>query len=176
MLSEKDQELFTALWTEVQPEVSRYIASLVGDSSAVRDILQSTSLALLRKFSQYDPALPFLPWALGVAKFELLAFRRDTARNRICFNTSLLDQYTQTWAEVAPRLSEEKDALRLCVKQLPPKERDLMRLRYFEELNSQEIAKRLRIKATNVRVRLQRIRERLRNCVQQRLKLEGGSL
>jgi DNA-directed RNA polymerase specialized sigma24 family protein len=49
----------------------------------------------------------------------------------------------------------------------------MLRLRYFEELNSEEIARRLGSKSAAVRVTLQRIREQLRACVEQQLRTEG---
>jgi RNA polymerase sigma-70 factor, ECF subfamily len=115
MLTEAQQENFTRLWTESQPLVGQYIASLVSNSWAAKDILQSTSLALLRKFADFDDNRPFLPWALGVAKFEILGYRRDAARSRIIANSDFLDLYTETWAEVAPRLGDEASALRHCI-------------------------------------------------------------
>ncbi len=100
MLEEDQQIRFTRFWTDAQPTVSQYVASLIRDQWAVRDIVQNTSLAHLRKFSEYDQSQPFLPWALGVAKFEILGHRRDAARNRMVFNSDFLEQYTQAWAEV----------------------------------------------------------------------------
>ena len=83
MLEEDQQIRFTQLWTDAQPTVNQYVASLVRDQWAVRDIVQNTSLALLRKFKDYDPSRPFLPWALGVAKFEILGHQRDSTRKPI---------------------------------------------------------------------------------------------
>lgn len=174
MLSEEDQETFTRLWTEAQPTVSHYLLSLVRDATMAKDLLQSTALVLLRKFSDYDRDQPFLPWALGVAKFEVLGHRRDAARNRIVFDSELLDRYTERWADLAPEQSDESDALQSCLKKLPNRLRKLVRLRYFEERNSAEIAKALGLSAGNVRVTLQRTREQLRLCVERKLGIEGG--
>lgn len=174
MLSDQEQITFTRLWTEAQPEVTRYVGSLVTDSAVVRDILQSTAVVLLRKFQTYEPSQPFLPWALGVAKYEILGHERDVARRRICFDSELLDRYTHFWAEVAPSLSDETHALQECIRGLPPRQRDLVRLRYFKDLRADEIAKQLELTATNVRVTLLRIREQLRLCVQRRLSQQGA--
>lgn len=107
MLDYDQQVRFTRLWTAAQPTFSQFVASLVRDQWAVRDIVQNTSQALLNKFSEYDDARPFLPRALGVAKFEILGYRRDVSRSQIVSNSNLLERYAQTWAELAPRLSEE---------------------------------------------------------------------
>ncbi len=174
MLSKEDQETFTRLWTETQPTVSHYLLSLVRDSTIAKDLLQSTALVLLRKFDDYDRDEPFLPWAMGVAKFEVLGHRRDTARNRVIFDSEMLDRYTGRWSEMATEQSDETTALQDCLKKLPERLRHLVRLRYYEEQNSKEISKALDLTAGNVRVTLQRTREQLRQCVEQSLGTEGG--
>ncbi len=176
MFSEEDQETFTRLWTAAQPTVSHYLLSLVRDSTTVKDLLQSTALVLLRKFDDYDRAQPFLPWAMGVAKFELLGHRRDEARSRVMFDSDLLDAYTEKWSELAPQHSDESAALQTCLAKLPKRLSKVIRLRYFEGHHSGEIAEALGLTAGNVRVTLQRSREQLRQCVERELRLEGGSV
>lgn len=178
MLSNEQQEAFTRYWTEAQPAVSHYIASLVSDAWAARDILQNTSLVLLRKFGEYDSSRPFLAWALGIAKFEVLGYRRDAARSRLVFDSELLESYTQTWAELAPGLGDEAVALKVCLRKLPRRQRELVRLRYFEEWNASEIANHLRMTPVNVRAILKRVRDGLRECVSRQVRIdqmEGGS-
>lgn len=83
MLSDAQQELFTRLWTAVQPAVAGYIRALVRDDPVADGLTQETALVLLRTFSSYDPQRPFLPWALNTAKFQILGHRRDEALKRI---------------------------------------------------------------------------------------------
>lgn len=169
MLTNEQQMQFTRLWTEAQPVVSRYVESLVNDPWTARDIVQNTSVALLLKFEQFDPERPFLPWALGVAKFEILGNRRDLARNRIVCDLDLLEQYTAAWVEVSPRMEDEALALRHCVGKLQGKQQELLQLRYVEDLNSEDIASQLGRTATSVRTTLHRIRLALRRCIEGQL-------
>lgn len=175
MLNENQQIRFTQFWTDAQPEVSHYVASLIRDPWAVRDIVQNTSVALLRKFAEYDESKPFLPWALGVAKFEILAHRRDAARDRMICDSVFLDQYTQAWAEVAPRISHEMAVLRHCVGELAGRPRTIIKLRYTEGETSETIADKLNITADSVRTILKRTRDVLRRCVEKHVGLLGES-
>ena len=170
---ESHQE-FTRLWTEAQPTVSHYVHSMVRDSAAAKDVIQSTAIVLLKKFDGYDPNREFLRWALGVAKFEVLSHRRDHARNVVQFNSDLMDQLTDQWVEVSRELSDEAVALQGCVAKLPEKARQLVRLKYVEELNSEELGKRLNRKAGSIRVTLQRIREQLADCIGNQMQSAGG--
>jgi RNA polymerase sigma-70 factor, ECF subfamily len=175
MLNENQQIRFTQLWSDAHPIVSQYVASLVRDPWAVRDILQNTSLALLRKFPEYDNSRPFLPWAMGVAKFEILGHQRDTARNRMICDSKFLEQYTQAWAEVAPRVTDEAAALRHCIRELDGRPRTIVKLRYAENKTSEVIANELGLSDANVRTILKRTREALRRCIESQLALLGGA-
>jgi RNA polymerase sigma-70 factor (ECF subfamily) len=96
---------------------------------------------LLRKFAGYDPSKPFLPWAMGVAKFAILGSKRDYARSRLVFDEALLDRISKTFLEIAPAQREEEAFLDLCLKKLAPKARQMVRLRYYDSLDSGEIAR-----------------------------------
>lgn len=176
MLNDDQQIRFTQLWTEAQPTVSQYVASLIRDQGAVRDIVQNTSLALLRKYSDYDDSRPFLAWALGVAKFEILGHRRDFDRNRMIFDSEFIDLYTQGWVDAAPRINDESMALQDCVRELKERAQEIVRLRYAEDQTSESIAGRLNLTAANVRAILKRSRDVLRRCVEKRGRLRGGSV
>ncbi|MEM7785599.1 MAG: sigma-70 family RNA polymerase sigma factor [Planctomycetota bacterium] len=175
MLEEQQQIRFTQLWTDAQPTVSQYVASLIPDQSAVRDIVQNTSLALVRKYSEYDESRPFLPWALGIAKFEVLGRKRDLARNRMICDTEFVEQYTRVWAEVAPSISEESTALQHCVTKLNGRSRTIIKLRYTEGKTSEKIANELDLSSANVRAILKRTRDALRRCIEKRIRLLGGT-
>ncbi len=175
MLDDEQQERFTRLWTEVQPAVSGYVHAIVRDPAVAKDLVQETALALLRKFPEFDAQREFLPWALGMAKFAIMGHRRDAGRCRVMFDDALLEQVTESWSEVAPVIGDEEAALHTCLEKLAGHARRVVQLRYFEALNSAEIAQRLGSTASAVRVALQRIRGQLRECVERQLGMKGGA-
>ena len=174
MLSESDQERFMRLWTSAQPAVAHYVHALVRDQGAAKDVLQETALVIFRRFADYDGQRPFLAWALGIARFQVMGLRRDAARSPVAFDDALLAQFTDTWAELAPVASDRGAALQSCIERLAAHARRLVQLRYFEDLTAAQIAHRLGGNGPAVRVSLQRIREQLRTCVERQLHLDGG--
>jgi hypothetical protein len=48
------------------------------------------------------------------------------------FDSVFLDRYTKVWAEVAPLLSHELEALRHCFSELALRPRTIIKLRYAE--------------------------------------------
>jgi RNA polymerase sigma-70 factor, ECF subfamily len=175
MISEEEQERFMRLWTDAQPAVVNYLHAAVRDSAMAKDLVQETALVLFRRFGEYDGERPFLGWALGVAKYQVLGFHRDGARSFITFDTELLDKFTEIWAEAAPAASEQSTALEVCLERLQARPRQMVRWRYFEGLKSEEIAGMLGSKSAAVRVALQRIREQLRACIERETQPERRS-
>ena len=176
MLDEENQIRFTQLWTEAQPSVAAYVRAIIRDSHASKDIVQNTAVILLRKFEQWDSGREFLPWALGFAKFEVLAHRRDVARNRLVFDDALLDAITESWPKAMAGLNREQSALHDCLESLAPKAREIVRLRYFDELKMKQVAEQLGSTAGAARIALMRIRRQLLDCVNRRLQTAGGEV
>jgi RNA polymerase sigma-70 factor (ECF subfamily) len=64
--------------------------------------------------------------------------------------------------------------LRTCVTKLPAAHRQLVTLRYYEDLEIDGVAERIRSTAGAVYRALSRIRMSLMTCVEKELKLEGA--
>jgi RNA polymerase sigma factor (sigma-70 family) len=83
-----------------------------------------------------------------------------------------LERISHTLLEIAPTLREEEAYLDTCLTKLSPKARRLIRLRYYDSLNSEEIARVLNTTQVAVRVGLLRIREQLRKCIENQFQRE----
>src|SRR5947209_5596039 len=68
-------ELLVRLLTKHQDDLFRFIFALLPHEEDARDVLQETSVAVCRKFFDYDVEQPFLPWAFGFAYLETLKHR-----------------------------------------------------------------------------------------------------
>jgi DNA-directed RNA polymerase specialized sigma24 family protein len=64
-------EQFICLWTIAQPKVANLISAAIPDFQQSQDILQNVALSCLREFSEYDERLPFVEWALLIAKSRI---------------------------------------------------------------------------------------------------------
>lgn len=158
----------TRLWTLAVPPVSAFVASLVRDFQDRDDVLQDTAVAVVESFDQYDPARPFLAWALGVARNQALLYLRRKGRDRLAFDTAAVEALAAAFAGVAPAEVYKLDRLRECVTALDDKARELCRLRYADDLNPAAIGERLGVGANAVAKALQRVRDRLRECVERK--------
>lgn len=168
------EERFTRHWTQAQPVVAGFVGSMIPDFHQAEDLLQNVAVVLLRKFDEYDPARPFAAWALGIAKNEILSWRRAHARSFLSYHPELLEAVAAAYEEMSPELRLRVSALKHCLQDVEGRAWDVLRLRYEESLQPRDIASKLGLAAGNVRVILSRIRTALQGCVERRLSSQEG--
>ena len=160
-------------WTSAQPVVAAFIRGLVPLHHDAEDLLQRTAIALVRRYPGYDPARPFVGFALGVARVEVLRYRREVGRQRAVFDTDAVEAVAEAFREVAPVAGEVQSALWQCVDRLRGRVREVFALHYGQGLSAAEIAARVDRPASAVSVTLHRGRRAVRHCLERRL-LAGG--
>jgi RNA polymerase sigma-70 factor, ECF subfamily len=171
---QQDSEQLARLWTESQPVVASYIFSLVPDFHQAEDILQQVAVILVREFHKYDPARPFLPWAMGIAKNAALKSRRAVARDcTFLLEDGLIDRMQAAFAEETDRWTAVRHALKYCLGQQQSRTREVLQWRYAHDLKPQQVAQQMGVTSGAVRVMLHRARSALRECI--RRKVEASS-
>jgi DNA-directed RNA polymerase specialized sigma24 family protein len=75
-----DHERFTRLLIRHEPELLRCVLVVVPHRADARDILQECSVALWRRFAEYDSERPFVNWAMGFVRMEVRRFLRTAHR------------------------------------------------------------------------------------------------
>ena len=100
--------------------VAAYISSVVRDFHETEDLLQKVATIAFRKRSEYDPTRPFHAWVIGVTRYELLRWRRDKARNRLCFTGETIERLAVSHSLVHDELEDRRIALQYCNEQAQP--------------------------------------------------------
>lgn len=157
----------TRLWTLAVPTVSAFVTSLVRDFQDRDDVLQETAVAVLESFDRYDPTQSFVGWAIGIARNQVRLHCRRKGRERIAFDSEAVDALAKAFAEPATHDSR-LDRLGECVEALDGRSRELCRLRYELDLKPASIGEQLGMAANAAAKALQRIRDRLRECVERK--------
>jgi len=156
-------------WTKAQPFVAGYVSSLVPNFHAAEDILQQVAVVLVRKFDQYDPAQPFLSWALGVARREVLKQQRQMARDRHIFTDDLAERIQIVYQRLSDELEGYSAWLADCLKGLDNRTRQALDLRYVDDLQPSDVAMRMGMTPGATRVLLYRARIALQKCIELRM-------
>jgi RNA polymerase sigma-70 factor, ECF subfamily len=152
-----------------EPDLRAFIGSLVRDFQARDDIFQNVALTLWEKYADYDPARPFGAWARGFAARKILHEARGAQRFPAIFPAetlqAILEAYDRSEREATPR----REALDHCLEKLPTKTREILALRYNEELSSGGIGLRVGASVAAVHQTLSRARAALAECIERRL-------
>jgi RNA polymerase sigma-70 factor (ECF subfamily) len=162
-------EQFAALWTAAQPTVAGFIRTLIPDYLQADEVLQRVAVTLVRKFDQYDSSRAFTAWAVGVAKYEVLYFRRERATDKHLFGDDIVEQIASRYEVLAENVDPMREALRHCLEKLEGRSKRVIELRYRRGLKSAAIADEMRLSSGAVRMLLCRVRETLRNCIERRV-------
>lgn len=146
-------------------------AALGGFARSAEELEDFCHLALVNAYfhlRDYSPERgPFLPWLVAVAKNAVLEeLRRRRAEGRRLF------RYVERGLAEGTDpddLDRAREALEGCLSQLDPSEARLLRDHYRRGRGCEEIASALGKTGLAVRKMLQRLRERLRICVERRM-------
>lgn len=162
-------EQFAILWVRAQPALAAFIRSLIPDVQQAEDVLQRVAATLVRKFDQYDASRSFAAWAIGVAKFEVLYFRRERATDRHVFNDEIVESIARSYQLFAEEADPFRVALEQCLGGLAGRAKRAIDLRYTKGLSSPAVAREMNLSAGAVRMLLCRARQALRECIEQQV-------
>jgi len=168
-------EAFVRALTESQTALRGYCRASLGHGEEAKEALQRTSIVLWKKQDDWDPRTAFLPWAIRVAKFEVLGVVRDRQREsrRYVFNSDVVEQLASQAEEEVALSAEMEEALEVCMSKLSSKNRQSLSSYYAGERSIQDIAKSENRSLGAVRVMLMRIRRSLGKCIERQL-AKGG--
>ena len=164
---------FLELYAAGQRRIYAYIRAQVLSSADADDVLQDATTVLWRKFEQYQPGSDFVRWACRVARLEVLAYHRHRKRLRTIFSDAVVDAVADAVLELSETAAARAEALDDCVQVLPPRDRELLNLKYGSAQSVKQIAQAISRTESAVYKALQRIHEELLDCVEDKLKRSG---
>ncbi|MCB1088951.1 MAG: sigma-70 family RNA polymerase sigma factor [Verrucomicrobiae bacterium] len=143
----------------------------------VDDIAQEAFIVAYERLDEFDQERDFGAWVRGIARNLVINERRKDARRKRILADNLTDILVRT-SSVPEDVEEEMGdyataklaALRECMTHLPEKSRALIQARYEKDEAAPDIADRLQMKAPAVRKALERVREALKKCMDEKLR------
>lgn len=152
-----------------------FVRSLLFNQEESREVMQEVASVLWRKFDDSLDSTSFRRWAFGVARMEVLTFRRDRARDRHTFGDDIAELMERTVQEESDTLEAERIALEVCVGKLPTDQRELVQTAYEPGVKKNDLARDLGWTSMALYKKLHRIRLQLMKCVRRELVLEEPS-
>jgi RNA polymerase sigma-70 factor (ECF subfamily) len=164
-----DPSKFTSLFVKYERQLYSIIASMLGHPAEAEDLLQETAKVLWKKFGDYDPKLPFLPWAKTFARYEVLNYVQKQKTRRKYFSTEMMELLGEDFEFVDAHHDARILALESCVAALPENSRTLLDERYRDANSLQEVAVSQGTTPNALYKTLQRVRKGLLDCVNQKV-------
>ena len=162
-LRRRDPDLLEALISQYEYRLYRYLLYLTSSEDAARDLFQETWLRVLARGRQYDGVSRFEPWLFSIARHLVI----DASRRR---SVESLDEMRDAAAGTGqePRAPEDASPLTAYSNQelatrlgcilgrLPAVYREVLLLRFREDMTIEEIAAVIRSPISTVKSRLYR--------------------
>lgn len=166
---DESRRQFIRLMTTHERLVYGYILSLVPNWADADEILQETNIRLWEEFDKFVIGTNFAAWAIRVAHFQVLTWRKKVNRSRLVFDQRVIDAIAAepSWTDEA--YESRQQALGECVSNLPGHSRDLLRNCYVRGTKIKDVANRLNRTPASVYKALERIREVLHDCIKRKL-------
>ncbi len=175
-LQQRDPELLDRLIEEYQYRLFRYLVYLTASRERAEDIFQETWIRVLERGHQYDGKSKFEAWLFAIARHLVIDWQRQKKAQSL---DAMTDPEEGAPFEIADE--SEPSPLRLVLKQeqeenvqaslgqVPAIYREVLLLRFQEELKLEEIAVVLETPISTVKSRLYRGLEAMKGM------LEGGA-
>ena len=164
-------EQFTKQWSTSERVIRLYLNSAIYNRTDAQDLLQRVALCAYRKYDEYDASQPFQGWLFGIAKFEVLGYFRNLGRNPEVIDTEISERLADNMEDQSEAISHEDDErrerLEQLLTQLPEKAQELIRMRFFENREYDEIARLLNTNEGVVRTAISRIITKLRSMAKE---------
>ncbi len=165
---------YLQLVTRHQASIMGYIRS-IAPGAPVDDILQETNVILWQRADSFEPGTHFKAFAFRIAHLKTLEFLRASKRKEwLVFDSDLLDAIAQRQSEQEAGHGDAQTALRGCLADLDPGERELLHRRYTLCQTVRDIAKTEGKSEGALQQLFFRLRNSLRACIEHRLVVEGG--
>jgi RNA polymerase sigma-70 factor (ECF subfamily) len=155
------ERLAAITWERLYPFVFR----LTWNHDLTEDILQETLLAVVQEVNALRDTRRFWPWVHRIARNKiqdnLRRSRLQASSKTILQNQPSDDNVSGNILDV--KIREEKlQRLTVLIEQLSRQHRDVLRLRYYEQMPYTEIASMTRTTPEKARARFHRARKRLK--------------
>jgi RNA polymerase sigma-70 factor (ECF subfamily) len=158
-----------------QDRLFRYLRRLLGDETVAEDLFQQTWLRVADRIRRYDASRPFAPWLLAVARN--LAYDHLRARRPESLEEHPEAERSLTAGDPLRALvtRQRDDRLAAALAEVGTGDREVLGLRFQEELGLPDLARVLGVPLPTAKARLYRALTRLRSRLLARGRREDWS-
>jgi RNA polymerase sigma-70 factor (ECF subfamily) len=176
-----DPDALSAVISRYQHRLYRYLLRLVREPATADDLFQQTWLRVMERIGRYDARRNFESWLFSVAHNLAVDFWRAKRGDSLDAVADSGDSPGERLPATGPDALEqlldfERGAmLAACMNDLPAIHREVLTLRFEEDMKLEEIAEVAGIPLSTVKSRLRRALEGLREALEARFPRRLGA-
>jgi RNA polymerase sigma-70 factor (ECF subfamily) len=167
------EERFMDLFLASERRIFAYVLALVPNRADAEDLVQDVSRVLWQKFDEFTGEGDFAAWAISIARYRVLDFRRKQRFRRAAFSDRTLDAIAEQMGQISRHSNNRLDAMLSCMTRLRDPDRELLRLRYHLGASTREVADQVGRSVDSVYKSLNRIHNQLLLCIREETSKEG---
>ncbi|AQT68092.1 RNA polymerase sigma factor [Anaerohalosphaera lusitana] len=137
-----------------QSRIYAYVLTMVGNYSDADDVMQETISFMWKRFEDFELGSDFVAWGIRIARYKILEHRRRQKKHDIVqYSDGSFEKLSSLAVNKNDNLSNQNVKLKECLKKLKHfKKRyfTVIALKFFENCNTNDIAKRIGVSVPNV--------------------------
>lgn len=159
--------VFPDIWNEYYPKLTVYLQTTYTGLDT-EDMVQEILEKVYRNFHTYNPRFSFNTWIYSIARnCAVDSFRKRNSRLKTLLAVKEREILVFSVKNKSPeKISIDKDikeGIASFIKSLPEKEREIMYLKFYEELTYKEISRILKMPAGTVKYHVHSIKIKVGN-------------
>lgn len=145
-----DRDAFAELVERYQKALRYFISRLLGDAQLTEDIFQDTWLTVIRRVQSLKQADAFAPWLYRIARNKVYQHLRERrVLSRLDENIAVAND-----TESVTFSAEDAAKIHRCLEKLRPEHKEVLMLRFLEQMSYEQIAQVLNCSIGTVRSRI----------------------
>jgi RNA polymerase sigma-70 factor (ECF subfamily) len=168
-------------WSSVLARHERWLRTAVlarlGERQGADEVMQEVALAAVAQKARLLDASRVGAWLYRLAVVQVFLYRRRNGRRRRLWDAYATRRAATSEAQPDPLawlvLDERRTLVREALSRLPPRDAEVLWLKYGEDWSYRELADHLGVSESAVEARLHRARQRLREALSRNGVIEG---
>lgn len=164
--AKQDLNNFAFLYEKYFDQIYRYVYRRVSDKEAVHDLVSQTFFDALTHMDKYEwRGISFAAWLYKIAHNNVLKWFREQSKMKIVLleGKNEVDKNADQVRDYAHK--EHKDEIAKILNKLDPEDREIIRLKFFEEVSNIEIAEIMGTNANHIGVKIYRALKKVKQLL-----------
>ncbi|MDO4537321.1 MAG: RNA polymerase sigma factor [Coriobacteriales bacterium] len=152
-----------AFFNEYYPRIYNYLYYRLLNSAVADDLTSEVMVRVVRNYDQFDASKgPLDAWVFRIARNVLFSYFRS---NKETSDIENVPQNLVAYTDDDPLLEDDGVLVRKALESLTDEERELVYLKYWEELSNNEIGERLGLNPSTISTKIWRANNKMREAL-----------